>query len=372
MRFLCRGLHSGTGDSYSWILVNNNIAQALGKLGHEVYIQDLGKGRLPNFSHKVHVVGVNSGSTIPDNTIGVGYVTPLNLRKFPTSQRILLWGYETTILPPGWVNHIKQQATYVAPASSFSRNILISNGVPATRVSVVPHGIDLDAINPDIKGRPLHFIAPFRFVTIAIPHKRKRLDILLEAFSRAFTSRDNVALIIKTFVDKNPKTYTENVKTLLHRIPNLQGINAPRVQILTQYFTNIASLLNNCHCYVTTTGSECFGLPVLEAMACKKPVIATNYGGYTDFLNNDTGYLIDCKVHNASKGEQYFHYDETALIAEASVEHTVELLRYVHKHYSAAQAKAEKAYKVAITYTWENAASKIEQIAHRISARRKK
>ena len=52
-------------------------------------------------------------------------------------------------------------------------------------------------------------------------------------------------------------------------------------------------LLRMCDVYISTSQHEGFGLVFLEAMASGLPVICYDYGGQTDFLeNNHTGYLV--------------------------------------------------------------------------------
>ncbi len=52
-------------------------------------------------------------------------------------------------------------------------------------------------------------------------------------------------------------------------------------------------LLNMADVFASTSQHEGFGLVYLEAMACGKPVVCYDYGGQTDFLENDkTGYVI--------------------------------------------------------------------------------
>jgi glycosyltransferase involved in cell wall biosynthesis len=52
-------------------------------------------------------------------------------------------------------------------------------------------------------------------------------------------------------------------------------------------------LLRMCDVYISTSQHEGFGLVFLEAMASGLPVICYDYGGQTDFLENDhTGYLV--------------------------------------------------------------------------------
>jgi glycosyltransferase involved in cell wall biosynthesis len=52
-------------------------------------------------------------------------------------------------------------------------------------------------------------------------------------------------------------------------------------------------ILRMADIYVSTSQHEGFGLVFLEAMACGLPVICYNYGGQTDFLEDEkTGYLV--------------------------------------------------------------------------------
>ena len=49
----------------------------------------------------------------------------------------------------------------------------------------------------------------------------------------------------------------------------------------------MAGLFNACDCYVAPSFGEGFNLPVLQAMACGKPVIATDWSGHEEFISKD-------------------------------------------------------------------------------------
>ena len=56
------------------------------------------------------------------------------------------------------------------------------------------------------------------------------------------------------------------------------------------------SLINCCDVYVSLHRGEGLGLGMMEAMYMAKPVIATNYGGNTDFTTPDTALMVDYKM----------------------------------------------------------------------------
>jgi glycosyltransferase involved in cell wall biosynthesis len=55
---------------------------------------------------------------------------------------------------------------------------------------------------------------------------------------------------------------------------------------------DLPSLYASCDAWLFPSISEGFGLPVLEAMACRTPVIGTSAGGGAEYINNATGALV--------------------------------------------------------------------------------
>lgn len=65
--------------------------------------------------------------------------------------------------------------------------------------------------------------------------------------------------------------------------------------IFTNWQSNIFEVINNFEILVqaTTTFPEGFGLTIIEAMALKKPVIATNIPGPSDIVvDGENGFLV--------------------------------------------------------------------------------
>ena len=96
---------------------------------------------------------------------------------------------------------------------------------------------------------------------------------------------------------------------------------------------------------------EGFGFTYAEAMSCKKPCIATNFGGQKDFINTKNGWLLDCKLIDS-------YEEEGVKWALPDVEHLKKLMRACFKYKKKAIEKGEQAYKDISKYSWRNSVKK--------------
>ena len=151
-----------------------------------------------------------------------------------------------------------------------------------------------------------------------------------------------------------------DLQKLIEQFKKTHKFKWPEIRITSQRFENLASLYRAANAVVLPSRAECFSLTVLEAAACKVPVITTDYGGHLDFLNADNSYLIDYKLRQAPQEAQYWHYDKNALIAEPSVEHLKQLMREIKNNYATATAKAEQAYLDVQHLHWSKIADQIQ------------
>lgn len=78
-------------------------------------------------------------------------------------------------------------------------------------------------------------------------------------------------------------------------IPETEVVGLPSGA--TYYFqpeqSIIREIYGQCDAWLFTSNSEGFGLPILEAMACRTPVIGTRCGAAPDLLNSGAGILIN-------------------------------------------------------------------------------
>ena len=63
--------------------------------------------------------------------------------------------------------------------------------------------------------------------------------------------------------------------------------------IFTGSRTDVENIIPNCDFLVLPSFSESFGLVLIEALACEKPVIGSDVGGISEIINDDVGLLVN-------------------------------------------------------------------------------
>ncbi len=167
---------------------------------------------------------------------------------------------------------------------------------------------------------PESFLFFFAFDALSIPERKNPVG-LIEAFARvARESPRPVHLLLKVnHLDADP-----SLEDLLGRMTTGQAVT-----LVTQPMTRseMNSLTACCDAYVSLHRSEGLGLPLIESMYLSKPVIATGYGGVTDFLDETTGWVVrhELITLEASQGP----YPAGAVWAQPDVEHAADLMLQV-------------------------------------------
>jgi len=133
----------------------------------------------------------------------------------------------------------------------------------------------------------------YKFYTISDYSYRKNVSGTIAAFLSEFTSRDNVSLIVKTYIDgKNPvesleavKASIESIKAEIKRPDKLH----PKIFLITDMLSDdgISAIHNTGDCYVTASRGEGECIPAFDAAAMGKPVIATHFNGIRRMFPSD-------------------------------------------------------------------------------------
>jgi GT2 family glycosyltransferase/glycosyltransferase involved in cell wall biosynthesis len=258
---------------------------------------------------------------------------------------------EVTGLPHDWVRGCNSMDEVWVPAS-FNVQTFQDSGVTVP-IHVMPLGIDPDYLHPGIKGfRPS---SKFTFLSVFEWGERKAPEVLLRAFATEFRPTEDVFLLLSVF-NRDP---TIDIQTEIAKL----GLpaSAPVVVMVNPEFADyqMGSLYRSADCFVLPTRGEGWGMPVLEAMACGLPTIATNWGGVADFLDESVGYPLN--VRAMVPAEARCPYYTGFSWAEPDFDHLRARMRQVVNDQDAAAARGLAASRrAAERYTWAHAAERIK------------
>lgn len=188
-----------------------------------------------------------------------------------------------------------------------------------TQVSIVPNSVDLDLFSAPKRSRQAVPTVGFMYSTKAW----KGTDLAIQAWQLA-----------------------------QQKLPTLQGIafgsepvssELPLPDGITYYHkapqNTLKALYASCDAWLFTSRVEGFGLPILEAMACRTPVIGTPAGAAPELIQPGGGTLVPPEDPQA--------------IGEAIVEICTQPIDQW-------QALSDAAYQTASRYSWEDATTLFE------------
>ena len=91
---------------------------------------------------------------------------------------------------------------------------------------------------------------------------------------------------------------------------------------------NLNKLYNIADVLAVPSRVEGFGLVAIEGLACGAPVVATNNGGMTDFVNETVGALVDVE------DDIMLEKEISKILKEERVFNRAELANYAKERYS--------------------------------------
>lgn len=176
--------------------------------------------------------------------------------------------------------YYKKLDRLIAVSRSLSISIKKNFGVKSF---VIDNMCATDIFRSNLKKTSNENNTSFTFVVIGRLIYRKGYDVLIDAFNRANFDK---SVFIK-IIGVGPLT-----DVLRKRIKKLGLEN--NIKLLGQKTkVEIADIMRDSDAFILTSRSETFGVVYIEAMAAGLPVIATPVGATRDFVNIDTGVIVD-------------------------------------------------------------------------------
>ncbi len=206
-----------------------------------------------------------------------------------------------------WARLFSQFDRVVSP-SKFIAERLIEAGVD--NIVIRPLGVEIDTFRPDRRDRDwllkrLGLGADARLLCFAgRPAKEKNIDVLIEAVQKL--GAPYYLVLVGAGTGMPPED----------RVIALPYEKDPKA---------VARIIASCDAFVHANDKEPFGLIVLEAMACGRPVVGVNSGGVAETVNDSVGQLAASAdpTEYAAAIEALFERDIEAIGAAARV-HTVD------------------------------------------------
>lgn len=286
--------------SYSLAQVNREVAMALNRIepGYVGVFATEGPGDYqPDHAAVNAIPGLNDlwrrGRKGSRADVVIRNLYPPRVSDMDGVLNFLYFAWEESELNPAWVDSFNRCLDGMPVLSRYVKKVLLDNGVSVPSIAA---GCGIDHV---VRAKPSPYPGSlgegFRFLHISSCFPRKGVDVLLKAFAEAFSPKDKVTLVIKTF--RNPHNKVAD------QIQQLRATRTvcPDIVLIEEDLPlgQMVDLYRRCHAFVAPTRGEGFGLPMAEAMWFRLPVITTAYGGQSDFCTDKTAWLVDYRFQPA-------------------------------------------------------------------------
>lgn len=254
--------------------------------------------------------------------------------------------------PKEWVRQGNEMDEVWVP-TEFNRQGFLASGL-TTPVHCIPLGVDGNYFHPGIRSYP-NPLGEFVFLSNFEWGERKEPWLLLKAFNDVFSAREPVRLLCK-IINKDPGVRVRNEIRQL----GLKESGGKISFIFNREFPyyQLGSFYRSADCYISAGRGEGWDMPLMEAMACGLPSIATDWGAHTEFVHEGIAYPL--RVRRTIPAVAKCPYYQGFRWADPDPEHLRFLLRHVYEDRDEARSRgAAAAREMAERWTWQRTAAKI-------------
>lgn len=272
------------------------------RYGLEFTIKALPKLMKLHKQKKFQAITGHSGSPLVALIVGIAgrllgipsifTVTYSNTEKKPLGDLSkLLWPSRLSRL---WYSQIRT----IISVSENTRVSLINNGVAHRKIKVIPPAVDTETFNSSVSAEGVRGELGINetdsvILFVADLSRRKGTHIALQAMSEVIKYYPEVKLIMTS--ELPDKTYDERERGVQATIKSL-GLenNIIRLGIIKNMAETIAACDIFITPFLTTRGILDYPMPILEAMAVGKPVVASRVGGIPEIISDmENGILVE-------------------------------------------------------------------------------
>jgi len=254
--------------------------------------------------------------------------------------------------PKEWIRQANRMDEVWVP-TEFNRQGFLKSGLRRP-IHKIPLGVDPNFFHPGIRGHP-NPAGEFVFLSNFEWGERKEPGLLLKVFNEEFTAKEPVRLLCK-IINKDPGVRVlEEIRRL-----DLKESGGRLSFIFNREFPyyQLGSFYRSADCYISAGRGEGWDMPLMEAMACGLPTIATDWGAHREFVHEGISYPL--KVRGTIPAVAKCPYYEGFSWADPDPEHLRHLLRHVYENREEARLRGTAAAReMSEKWTWDHAARKI-------------
>lgn len=284
----------------------------------------------------------------------------------PATKIVYIQPWEYNRMPLEWKNTFQDFADLVIVPSTWVANVYASSGINPNKIKVVPNGYDPKLFNKELTETNLVDSSKFIFTFVGSAQHRKGIDVLLQAWHKAFVKADNAVLFIKD----TPQIY--GYTSLLENIIHLQyktgcGKIIYNGDNLSE--ADMAALYKNSDVIVHPYRGEGFGMHLQEAMACGAFPLVTGIGAANDFIDESCGMKLnaralvvdanDPKFFIGKSGDSYTQQGMNFWVPDPDPEDLINKMRFLYFHHER-QKILDTVNNATRLTTWEAAALKLQ------------
>lgn len=250
--------------------------------------------------------------------------------------------WETSKVPEVYVDGLNLMRE-IWTGSEANKQAMIDSGVTRP-IYIYPQAIETDRAWP--KQYEIPDFDGFLFYSIFEWTDRKNPLGLIRAYYEEFGHRDNVGLLIKTYMRSFTFTAKNKIRDQINTIKTEFGENLPPIFLYLDLMdrNQIMRLHKTGQCYVSPHRGEGWGIPIAEAMLAGNMPIVTGYGGISEYLDSDTSIVLPYTMQPLKGMDQASYlYDSSQEWADPDIKDIRKAMREAYDDKDATATKGRKA-----------------------------
>lgn len=267
---------------------------------------------------------------------------------------VAYWAWELPEFPKDWANR-KNLLQEIWVGSSFVKAAIESQ----LDIPVHVLGAPIYPIKPEPTTRARLGLPEDKFMFLFVFDmasyiERKNPWATIEAYRQAFGEKPTDALLSMKVL--NAQRFPVERKNLARALASVGG----RLIEETLDHQEMQSLMNSCDAYISLHRSEGFGVTMAEAMSYGKPVIATNYSGNADYMDETNSYPVPYRLVSLENDIGPYRMGSTWAAPDVSA--AAAAMRRVFENPKEAKARGERAARdITERYSFLAFAKRIEE-----------